>query len=120
MQLVLTLIAVQLATTCAFNVYIDGSAGTTGLQVRDRLSGRKDVNIISIPDELRKDESARKEYMEKADAVVLCLPDDASIQANDWLNESGNDSTVLIDASTAFRVDPTFTYGFPELCKEQK
>ena len=60
------------------------------------------------------------QFMEKADAVVLCLPDDASIQANDWLNESGNDSTVLIDASTAFRVDPTFTYGFPELCKEQK
>ena len=52
--------------------------------------------------------------------MVLCLPDEASKQANDWLDESGNDSTVLIDASTAFRVDPTFTYGFPELCKEQR
>lgn len=66
MQLFLYLIVVQLAITCAFNVYIDGSAGTTGLQVRDRLSGRKDVNIISIPDELRKDESARKEVSDLA------------------------------------------------------
>jgi len=109
-----------ICSTESFNVYIDGSAGTTGLQVRDRLSSRNDINILLIPDDLRKDEGARKEYMEKADAVVLCLPDEASKQANDWLDESGNDSTVLIDASTAFRVDPTFTYGFPELCKEQR
>ena len=58
--------------------------------------------------------------MEKADAVVLCLPDDASKQAHEWLTESGNERTVLIDASTAFRVDPEFTYGFAEMCPGQR
>ena len=58
--------------------------------------------------------------MEKADAVVLCLPDDASVQANNWLTESGNDKTVLIDASTAFRTDPSFAYGFAEMCPGQR
>ena len=58
----------------SFNVYIDGSAGTTGLQVRDRLKSRKGITLLQIPDDLRKDDGARKEYMEKADAVVLCLP----------------------------------------------
>lgn len=93
-------------------VFIDGEAGTTGLQVRDRLAGRDDIEIISIPDELRKDEAERKKYINEADAVILCLPDAASIEAASWV-ESDNDRTVLIDASTAFRVDDSWTYGFP-------
>eukprot|EP00547_Thalassionema_nitzschioides_P010698 CAMPEP_0194260900 /NCGR_PEP_ID=MMETSP0158-20130606/45747_1 /TAXON_ID=33649 /ORGANISM="Thalassionema nitzschioides, Strain L26-B" /LENGTH=411 /DNA_ID=CAMNT_0039001005 /DNA_START=403 /DNA_END=1640 /DNA_ORIENTATION=- len=100
-------------------IFIDGEAGTTGLQVRDRLAGRDDLEIISIPDELRKDASERKKYVNEADAVILCLPDDASIEAASWV-EPDNDRTVLIDASTAFRVDDNWTYGFPELSPKQK
>ena len=93
-------------------VFIDGEAGTTGLQVRDRLSGRDDIEIISPPSELRKDAETRKKFINEADAVILCLPDAASIEAASWVEED-NDRTVLIDASTAFRVDDTWTYGFP-------
>lgn len=100
-------------------VFIDGEAGTTGLQVRDRLSQRQDIEIISPPSDLRKDEATRKQYINDADAVIMCLPDAASIEAASWV-EPDNDRTVLIDASTAFRVDEDWTYGFPELCKEQR
>mmetsp|Transcript_9586 Transcript_9586/g.18004 ORF Transcript_9586/g.18004 Transcript_9586/m.18004 type:complete len:358 (+) Transcript_9586:277-1350(+) len=100
-------------------VFIDGEAGTTGLQVRERLSKRDDIEIISPPSDLRKDEETRKKYINEADAVILCLPDAASIEAASWV-EPGNDRTVLIDASTAFRVDDAWTYGFPELSKEQR
>lgn len=100
-------------------IFIDGEAGTTGLQVRERLADRDDLEIISIPDELRKDESERKKYLNEADAVILCLPDAASIEAASWV-EPDNDRTVLIDASTAFRVDDSWTYGFPELSSKQK
>lgn len=100
-------------------VFIDGEAGTTGLQVRDRLSGRDDLEIISPPSDLRKDEATRKKFINEADAVILCLPDAASIEAASWV-ESDNDRTVLIDASTAFRVDDDWTYGFPELSADQK
>lgn len=93
-------------------VFIDGEAGTTGLQVRDRLAKRDDLEILSIPDDLRKDDGARADYINQADAVILCLPDEASIQAASWV-EADNDRTVLIDASTAFRVDDAWTYGFP-------
>ena len=93
-------------------VFIDGEAGTTGLQVRDRLADRKDIEIISIPYELRKDDDTRKNLINEADVVILCLPDDASKQAASWV-ESDNDRTVLIDASTAFRVDDDWVYGFP-------
>jgi len=100
-------------------IFIDGESGTTGLQVRDRLATRDDLEVISIPDNLRKDQSERKKYINDADAVILCLPDAASIEAASWV-EPDNDRTVLIDASTAFRVDDTWTYGFPELSREQK
>jgi len=100
-------------------VFIDGEAGTTGLQVRDRLSKRDDLEIISPPDDLRKDADTRKKFINQADAVILCLPDAASIEAASWV-ESDNDRTVLIDASTAFRTDEEWTYGFPELCKDQR
>mmetsp|Transcript_21126 Transcript_21126/g.29845 ORF Transcript_21126/g.29845 Transcript_21126/m.29845 type:complete len:354 (-) Transcript_21126:76-1137(-) len=100
-------------------VFIDGEAGTTGLQVRGRLEGRDDIEIMHIPDDLRKDEDTRKKFINEADAVILCLPDAASIEAASWVEEN-NDNTVLIDASTAFRCDDSWDYGFPELSKEQK
>jgi len=93
-------------------VFIDGEAGTTGIQVRGRLEARDDLEIISPPDELRKDEATRKALINEADAVILCLPDAASIEAASWVT-SDNDRTVLIDASTAFRTDSTWDYGFP-------
>jgi N-acetyl-gamma-glutamyl-phosphate reductase len=98
-------------------IFIDGEAGTTGLQVRDRLAKRDDLEIISIADELRKDVSERKRLINEADCVILCLPDDASKEAASMVE---NDNTVVIDASTAFRVDDDWTYGFPELSKSQK
>ena len=98
-------------------IFIDGEAGTTGLQVRDRLAKRDDLEIISIADELRKDVNERKRLINEADCVILCLPDDASKEAASMVE---NDNTVVIDASTAFRVDDDWTYGFPELSKSQK
>lgn len=100
-------------------VFIDGEAGTTGLQVRERLAGRTDLEIISPPSDLRKDVATRKKFINEADAVILCLPDEASIEAASWV-EAGNDKTVLIDASTAFRVDPQWTYGFAEISMDQR
>jgi N-acetyl-gamma-glutamyl-phosphate reductase len=91
-------------------VFIDGEAGTTGIQVYDRLQKRGDLEILSIPVEQRKDPEARRKYINDADVVILCLPDDASIEAASWVD---NDRTVVIDASTAFRTDPDWTYGFP-------
>lgn len=102
-----------------YKVFIDGEAGTTGLQVRGRIEARDDLEIISAPDELRKDEETRKKLINEADAVILCLPDAASIEAASWV-EPDNDRTVIIDASTAFRVDENWDYGFPELSKEQR
>lgn len=112
----------RLSSTKLFDkpkVFIDGEAGTTGIQVRGRLEKRDDLEIISPPYDLRKDEATRKEFINKADAVILCLPDAASIEAASLVEEE-NDRTVLIDASTAFRVHEDWTYGFPELCKEQR
>ena len=98
-------------------IFIDGEAGTTGLQVRDRLAQRDDLEIISIADELRKDVNERKRLINEADCVILCLPDEASKEAASMVE---NDNTVVIDASTAFRIDDEWTYGFPELSSSQK
>jgi len=106
--------------TASFKVFIDGSAGTTGLQVRDRLSGRKDITLVSPPDASRKDPDARRLCMLESDATILCLPDEASKEAGAWLAAAPESKAVLIDASTAFRVDPAWTYGFPELNPPQK
>ena len=102
-----------------FTVFIDGEAGTTGLQVRGRLEKRDDVELLTLPEDLRKDATARAEAINSADAVILCLPDAAAIEAA-ALVEPGNDNTVLIDASTAHRCNDDWAYGFPELSAAQR
>ena len=94
------------------NVFIDGSAGTTGLRIYDRLSKRDDISLINLPENLRKDDNARAEAINAADIVFLCLPDDAARQAVGFVK---NDKTAVIDSSTAHRVDSAWIYGFPEL-----
>ncbi len=95
-----------------FKVFIDGSAGTTGLKIVERLSKRQDLTLITLPDELRKDIDARKQALNSADVAFLCLPDVAAIEAVSLID---NDKTAVIDTSTAHRVNPDWAYGFPEL-----
>ncbi|KAL1526695.1 hypothetical protein AB1Y20_015396 [Prymnesium parvum] len=102
-----------------FTVFIDGEAGTTGLQVRGRLEQRDDVELITLPEAVRKDASARTEAINRADAVILCLPDAAAVEAA-ALVAPDNTRTVLIDASTAHRCHPDWVYGFPELSAAQR
>jgi N-acetyl-gamma-glutamyl-phosphate reductase len=92
--------------------YIDGQYGTTGLQIQERLAAHPNVEVISIPEAQKKDPDLRREFLNKADVVFLCLPDDASRQAVALVD---NTDTVIIDASSAFRVDPNWVYGVPEL-----
>lgn len=93
-------------------IFIDGSVGTTGLRIVERLSARDDVQLITLPEELRKDVSARKQALNSADVAFLCLPDDAAREAVTLVE---NENTVIIDASTAHRTLPGWAYGFPEL-----
>jgi len=99
------------------NVFIDGSAGTTGLRIFDRLSGREDIKLITLTEENRKNPAARKEAINSADIVFLCLPDAAAIEAVSFLE---NKNTVVIDTSTAHRVNDAWAYGFPELCGQKE
>jgi len=94
------------------SIFVDGAAGTTGLQIRERLAGRRDVDVIALPEERRKDAAARRDALNVADIVVLCLPDDAAREAVALID---NDTTRVIDASTAHRVAPGWIYGFPEV-----
>jgi N-acetyl-gamma-glutamyl-phosphate reductase len=94
------------------SVFIDGAAGTTGLEIADRLAGRSEFTLIALDDVRRKDDAARAEAINDADVVILCLPDDA---ARDAVAMIRNDRTKVIDASTAHRVADGWTYGFPEL-----
>ena len=93
-------------------VFIDGSAGTTGLRIRERLASRRDLRMLELPEEKRKDPQARAECFARADVVFLCLPDAAAIEAIDLV---GSSDPVVIDTSTAHRVAPGWCYGFPEL-----
>lgn len=93
-------------------IFIDGSAGTTGLRIYERLSERKDLSLMTLPEALRKDPAARKEALNAADIVFLCLPDDAAVEAVGMIE---NDRTAVIDTSTAHRTADGWVYGFPEL-----
>lgn len=94
------------------NVFIDGSAGTTGLRIADRLAQRQDISLIRLPEEKRKDIASRKEAINSADIVFLCLPDAAAIEA---VSLAENDRVKIIDTSTAHRTNPAWAYGFAEL-----
>ncbi len=97
-------------------IFIDGEVGTTGLQIRAQLDARDDVEIISIPHKSRKDPIARSEKLNAADLAILCLPDEAAREAVAMIN---NPNLKIIDASSAHRIDPDWTYGFPELNGKQ-
>ncbi|MCF8708833.1 N-acetyl-gamma-glutamyl-phosphate reductase [Rhizorhapis sp. SPR117] len=94
------------------HVFIDGGAGTTGIEIRERLAGRGELSLITLSDADRKDAAARKAALNDADVVILCLPDDAAREAVSLI---ANDRTKVIDASTAHRVAQGWTYGFAEL-----
>ena len=98
-------------------VFIDGSVGTTGLRIFERLSSRDDVEVITLPEALRKDPAARKEALNSVDVAFLCLPDDAAREAVSMID---NPNVVVIDASTAHRTLPDWAYGFPELSESFK
>ena len=96
-------------------IFIDGSAGTTGLQIFERLAKRKELELVTLPEHLRKDISARKDALNSADIAFLCLPDDASREAVSLVE---NPEVTIIDASTAHRTLDSWAYGFVELGKE--
>ena len=99
----------------SIKVFIDGSAGTTGLKIFDRLGQRTDIELIKLPEEVRKDADARKEAINSSDVSFLCLPDAAAREAVSMVE---NPNTVIIDTSTAHRTNPAFAYGFPELSEK--
>ena len=98
------------------SVFIDGAAGTTGLEIADRLAGRAEFSLITLADDKRKDTEARRQALNDADFVILCLPDDAAKEAVAMID---NPRTAVIDASTAHRIDPNWAYGFPEYVRGQ-
>lgn len=100
-----------------YQVFIDGKAGTTGLRLYERLSGRDDIQIVSLSDEERKNTEARKKAINSSDVTFLCLPDDAAREA---VGLCENPQTIIIDASTAHRTAEDWAYGFPELSQEHR
>ena len=98
-------------------IFIDGEHGTTGLQIRQRLEKRDDLEMLSIPEAERRNAALREDMLGEADIAILCLPDDAAKEAVSML--AGNNSTRVIDTSTAHRVNPDWTYGFAEMDREQ-
>jgi N-acetyl-gamma-glutamyl-phosphate reductase len=99
-------------------IFIDGEAGTTGLQIRDRLKGRTDLELVSIDPARRKDQSARRDLLNSVDVAILCLPDEAAVEAVSLIDPASK--TRVIDASTAFRVNKDWAYGMAELDKNQR
>lgn len=98
-------------------IFIDGSAGTTGLKIYERLISRKDIQLITLTDENRKDINARRDAINSADIAFLCLPDDA---ARESVSLVSSKTTAIIDTSTAHRVNPQWVYGLPELSGQRE
>ena len=98
-------------------VFIDGAAGTTGLEIRDRLKTRTEFELLVLDDAQRKDEAARKDALHAADIAILCLPDDAAREA---VKLADGSNSRMIDASSAHRVAEGWTYGFPEIIGREK
>ncbi|MEY4269967.1 MAG: N-acetyl-gamma-glutamyl-phosphate reductase, partial [Pseudomonadota bacterium] len=98
-------------------LFIDGGAGTTGLEIADRMAGRGEFTLLALDDADRKDAARRAEALNSADFVILCLPDDAARDAAAMVT---NPAVRMIDASSAHRVSPGWTYGFPELSAAQR
>jgi len=100
-------------------IFIDGEAGTTGLQIRDKLAGVAGLKLASLPPEARKDPAAKRKVYADADVVILCLPDEAAKEAAKLIDEMGDDAPRVIDASSAHRVAEGWAYGFPEMIDGQ-
>jgi len=98
-------------------IFIDGAVGTTGLQIKSRLEGRGDIELVTLSEDLRKDAGARAEALNSVDVAILCLPDDAAVQAAAMVT---NPLVKVIDASSAHRVADGWAYGFPELNTAQR
>jgi len=99
-------------------IFIDGAAGTTGLEILDRLAGRGEFEILTLDEARRKDTAARREALNEADIAILCLPDEAAVEAVALIDPAS--ATRVIDASSAHRTDPDWTYGFPELVGRER
>jgi N-acetyl-gamma-glutamyl-phosphate reductase len=100
-------------------IFIDGEAGTTGLQIRDKLAGAAGVDLAGLPADARKEAGAKQKLYREVDVVILCLPDDAAKEAARLIDAMGGAAPRVIDASSAHRVAPGWTYGFPELVEGQ-
>ncbi len=103
----------------AAKIFIDGEAGTTGLQIKDKLAGLPGIELASLPPEARKDVGPKQKLYGEVDVVILCLPDAAAKEAAHLIDAMGANAPRVIDASSAHRVAPGWTYGFPELAAGQ-
>jgi N-acetyl-gamma-glutamyl-phosphate reductase len=100
-------------------IFIDGDAGTTGLEIRERLAGRSDISLLALPQEQRKDAAAKRDILASVDIAILCLPDDAAKETVALCDALGGQGPRVLDASTAHRVAEGWVYGFAELCVGQ-